>query len=58
MIHDWSISRGIRERIVPKPLILAGGLSPGNVEDAIRIVKPYAVDVSTGGVEAWEKRKA
>ena len=34
-----------------KPLLLAGGLTAANVADAIRTIRPYAVDVS-GGVEA------
>lgn len=44
---DWNILKDI---YIPKLIILAGGLSAANVCDAIRIVRPYAVDVS-GGVE-------
>jgi phosphoribosylanthranilate isomerase len=48
MVHDWELSKHVREAIHPKPLILAGGLNPENVKKAIQTVKPYAVDVSTG----------
>jgi len=48
VVHDWNISRRIRDIIYPKPLILAGGLNPSNVCEAVKTVKPYAVDVSTG----------
>ncbi len=44
---DWSALAAARERL-SKPLILAGGLTPENVGDAIRTVRPFAVDVSSG----------
>jgi phosphoribosylanthranilate isomerase len=54
--HNWAISQKVKEMISPTPLILAGGLSPQNVKDAINTVKPYAVDVSSG-VEASPGKK-
>ena len=44
---DWNICRRLVER-ARLPIILAGGLNPENVQDAIRLVKPYGVDVSSG----------
>lgn len=47
LTHDWRVSRRIREA-VDKLVFLAGGLNPTNVKDAIRFVRPYGVDVSSG----------
>ena len=44
--HDWSISRQIVERM-RAPVILAGGLGPDNVAEAIRVVRPAGVDSKT-----------
>lgn len=45
-IHDWTISRDIVASS-PIPCILAGGLSPENVADALEIVQPWGVDSYT-----------
>jgi phosphoribosylanthranilate isomerase len=41
----WRLLSEFRPEV---PLILAGGLSPENVAEAIRLVRPYAVDVASG----------
>ncbi len=46
-VHDWAISRTIRES-VDVPVFLAGGLTPENVRLALDVVRPYAVDVCSG----------
>ena len=46
VVHDWDISAAIVE-VVDVPVILAGGLSPDNVRDAIEVVAPWGVDSLT-----------
>ena len=50
---DWSLARSARRH---GRIILAGGLTPENIAEAIRVAQPYAVDVATG-VEARPGRK-
>lgn len=47
---DWSLAGGIR-----RPFILAGGLTPENIPEAIRRLNPYGIDVSSG-VESGKKK--
>jgi phosphoribosylanthranilate isomerase len=55
-VHDWNLSKRIAEK-TKLPLILAGGLKPENVQEAIRTVSPYAVDTASG-VETSGKKDA
>ncbi len=50
---DWDLVESRRSKV---PMVLAGGLTPENVSDAIERVRPFAVDV-VSGVEAEPGRK-
>jgi phosphoribosylanthranilate isomerase len=52
-LAPWELLAGFPREV---PLILAGGLTPDNVAEAVRVVRPYAVDVASG-VESSPGRK-
>ncbi|WP_457678776.1 phosphoribosylanthranilate isomerase [Thermovibrio sp.] len=45
---NWEIAKTVKEEFPNLPLILSGGLNPGNVTSAVNKVSPYAVDVCSG----------
>ena len=60
VVADWSAAAELSKRV---PLLLAGGLTPENVAEAVRQVQPWGVDVASGveaspGVKDAEKMAA
>ncbi|MGM0604605.1 MAG: phosphoribosylanthranilate isomerase [Halobacteriota archaeon] len=53
--HDWKATGELAESLT-SPVVLAGGLTPENVTEAIRVATPFAVDVASG-VESRAGRK-
>ena len=53
-IFDWDLALKIKKSGVP--IILAGGLGPDNIENAVSSVKPYAIDVNSGIEESPGKK--
>ena len=45
--HDWETTRGLAAAL-DSPVVLAGGLTPDNVAEAVEAVAPYGVDVASG----------
>jgi phosphoribosylanthranilate isomerase len=56
LVHDWSVSARVVAR-VGVPVVLAGGLGPENVREAISVVHPWGVDSETRTSRVDDRRR-
>jgi phosphoribosylanthranilate isomerase len=56
--HAFNWDLAVKAVTLGRPLFLAGGLTPDNVGEAVRRVRPYGVDVSSGVESAPGKKDA
>ena len=54
--HNWDIDAKI-VKLSKIPVIIAGGLNPDNVYDAVQKVKPFGVDVNSGVEDKYGKKE-
>jgi phosphoribosylanthranilate isomerase len=54
--HDWTISASI-VAVLETPVVLAGGLGPENVRDAVAVVRPFGVDSETRTSSDTDRRR-
>jgi phosphoribosylanthranilate isomerase len=47
-VVDWTSVAELVQRLAPLPVVLAGGLCPENIAEAIRVARPHAVDTASG----------
>ena len=55
-VFPWELA--VKAKEIGLPVILSGGLTPSNVEEAIRTVRPYAVDINSGIEERPGKKSS
>ena len=55
VVFDWNVLKSVKPR---RPWMLSGGLTPENVGEALKVLKPHAVDVSSGVEDAPGRKNA
>jgi phosphoribosylanthranilate isomerase len=62
MAFDWNLAASLPEEVRFNRVILSGGLTPENIDEAVKLVTPFAIDVASGiessaGIKDHERMK-